>query len=1250
MANKPPASGYRTPPPSDRDNGSRRQPLFATEVPLLGAVTVDLPLSEPLVVRLNRDRLDLGLGLGLHIHFSTPLPPLDIRKVGLDLHSFEVCLTAESLGPLAEQLVSIGVREVSGRLLGIDPVGYQGPGDSLLSAFLDGLDGDELGRRKFYEAALPLGFDLGVWMAPTSELGLELTGEQLDLTLTQPLVLEAPLIRLGLGGLTYRFSDGHLLLRERTPDAMFLRRWFNVALIFVLGFYARRMLRSYLPPTMATPGYNLFTDPDLKTNLAALRSRLQPQSARADDTASRRMFADLFEAGLTCDEPPAGARVLHRLSPRPGINLAVCSGELAVHVEKDATHVGVAAPAGIFVHCDQIPDLASLRLRGAELGLPDGRLSLDLEPKPGPFIEALILHLGNELVLPRIPTTVRPHLGIWVDSPGAAHVLFERALGDRLFSVRARANTRLDLDYTPQAIVAKIEPPLDLLVDGSLEFLPNLEVSGVRYSLTDGSVELVTSPEVGALEQTVLSAAVLLASPMMPAVIRPSKPTPRTPPPDLEKTHARVLLSRATPAGPVAVRLAESDQLTVRLTPTCVEVTSAQHIVVHAPIFGLAIEFSRATVDLQTGKVALDLNPQSGDLVADVVSSLVRRLALEQLRRLLPAEPKAGEPWVLRTVELRPGEQLSLSLPPEGSLTVVRTTNHLTLRAERGLRVTTDASLPTPEFSVHELDWDLANNKFSVTTSPRVGPLTQQLTNRLLDRLIPAAFTQWLTYLGLPKPPERTAKSPPPLHGPIVVEHTVPQLGATRVALDLDHSARVAVSREFIELTFGRGLTLRSLSLDFTVKLVCARLNLATRSLDVATEPALGDLEHQILRRAAGKFLEHVLTNILPDNAANTDEYEVVLTVGRQSPAGPIHVCLPPGRNFEFALDKKGCGLRSTAGIRLRGNPEVLSWLPAFSLHELRYAFASGDMSIDISGIEERYYHEEDDVSPITEAICAHLFRLFVGPRVPALTERLGFVRHPAPPEIQLPSDRIGLFAGEVGAIGALFITMDPDDTLTIRASGEEVSINCLLGLQLAMPKLRLQLEIRHARYHPQSGEVQLGGLGQLENAIIEGVLRKRFAAKKPDSGTLEPLGAMLENLPITPDGKRKLYESSVVTLYMHPKARFTVRCGAEGLELLADPPITVDGPSIVDYHFEGLTFEFSEGKFHVEMANEGKVPDILTDILISKIEKKLGQLFLPLLPAPMRKRSYNLAEDPNSVETIATLFANVSSAKTKRG
>ncbi len=1251
MANKPPASGYRTPPPSDRDSGPGRQPLFAADVPLIGGVEVDLPLVEPLTLQLDRNRVGLDLGRGLHIQFSAPVPPFDLRHIGLCLNNFDVTLAAEGLGPLAERLASIGVREVSGRLLGIDPVGYTGPGDSLVSDFLDSLDGDGCGCRKFYEVALPFGLELGVWLSPASQITVEATGEQLTIFTTEPVVFRAPLIRLGLFGIVYRFSDGHLELRDRTPDASFVREWLNAVLLFVIGFWARRMLRNSLPAAMISPGYNLFTDPDLQQNLAALRHRLGPARRPAEATGGSA-FAHMFDAGLTCDDLPANARVLHRVNPRPGIDLALCTDDLKkVHVQKDPTHVGISAGAGLFVHCDQIPDLASIRIRGADVELPSGALKLDLDPAPGPVVAALIRHVSDLLILPRVPAFVRPHIGLGVESPGAAHELLRRTLsGGRELKVLAQADTSLNVDYTPEALLASIEPPLKVELGGSLGFLPNLNLSKIRYALADGQVALTTDPAVGPLEQSVLSALVLLASPMMPAVVRPAKPGAFAPvPADLETTHSRILLSRATPAGPIAIRLSDSDRLTVRLTPTRVEFESSHHIVVHAPMIGLALEFKAAGLDLASGAVTLDLTPECGAFVTHVASSAVKELALDHLRRLLPKPPKPGAPWELRRVEVRPGEALRLSLPADGAMTVVRTPNHLTVRAERGVRVQVEGSLPAPEFSLHELDWHVADNSWSVTTSPKVGPVTQALVNRVIDRFLPATLTKWLCYLGLPEPPAHTSKVPPPLHGPVLFEYPLPQLGPARVALDRDHSLRVGVSREQLELTFGRGLLLRSLGLDLSVKVLSARLSLGTRTIDVETEPALGDLEHQILRRAVGQVLESALSNILPEAGNDTEESEVVLTVGRKTKAGPVHICVPPGRGFEYILDKKGCALRSTAGIQLRGTSEALAWLPEFSLHELRYTFQSGDMSIDISGIEERFYHEEDDVSPITEAICAHIFRLMVAPKIPKIADRLGFVRHPQPPEIELPTERIGLFAGELGAVGGLFITMDPDDTLTIRASGEEVSVNCLLGLQLALPGLRLQLEIRHARYHPKSGEVQLGGLGQLENAIVEEVLRKRFARKKTQNTDLEPLAALLENLPITKDGKRKLYESKVVNLYMHPKARFTVRCGAEGIELLTDPPITVDGPSIVDYHFEGVSFEFSEGRFRVEMANEGNVPDIFTDIVIGQIEKKLGQLFLPLLPQAMRDTSYNLAEDPNSVETIATLFANVSTARGKR-
>ncbi|MGB1016609.1 MAG: hypothetical protein ACPG4T_20900, partial [Nannocystaceae bacterium] len=651
----------------------------------------------------------------------------------------------------------------------------------------------------------------------------------------------------------------------------------------------------------------------------------------------------------------------------------------------------------------------------------------------------------SSMVLPRVPETLRPHIGLGVADPAAEHQLARRDLGNgREVVVVAKANTRIDLDYTPEAVVASVNPPLAIELRGPLDFLPNLALGQVRYALSNGALDLVTSPCVGELEQALLSAAMMVAAPLLPAVVRPNTPGTFAPPAeDLTTTHGRVLHQQATPAGPVFARLSDADQLTVRLSPSSLQIDSSHGIVIHAPTLGLAIEFTAAEIDLARGDVSLTLKPACGELLTRVASSAVAALALPQIKRHLPPPAKPGEPWVLRQVEVQPGEVIQLSVPPSGALTIVRTTNHLAVRAERGLRVSLTGSLSVPEFSLHDLGWDLTTNKWSVTTAPKIGPATQALANRVIEHFLPAALTDWLSYLGLPKPPPVTSKAPPPLHGPVVFARELPQLGSVKMALDLDHSLRVSISHEQIELSFGRGLTLRSLGLNFTVQVIAARLSLGTRFVEVETKPALGDLEHQILRRSTAQFLERVLSDILPEPSDTSGTFDSVLTLARKTHFGPVHVCLPAGRNLEFVLDKKGCALRSTAGAQLRGTSDILTWLPNFSLHELRYAFSSGDMSIDISGIEERFYQEEDDVSAITEAIFAHLFRLFVAPRVPDIALKLGFIRHTPPPEIHLPTERIGLFAAHIGAMGGLFITMDPDDTLELRASGEEVSINC---------------------------------------------------------------------------------------------------------------------------------------------------------------------------------------------------------------
>src|SRR5690606_15805257 len=197
------------------------------------------------------------------------------------------------------------------------------------------------------------------------------------------------------------------------------------------------------------------------------------------------------------------------------------------------------------------------------------------------------------------------------------------------------------------------------------------------------------------------------------------------------------------------------------------------------------------------------------------------------------------------------------------------------------------------------------------------------------------------------------------------------------------------------------------------------------------------------------------------------------------------------GGSIDLHLDRDGLSLRSAAGLFVTG--EAIDWLPDFYLHDLSLRTIDGAIKLSISGISEQAYHESAPVSPVTEAVLSHLYKVLVAPRLPPVwAQRLGLPRPPIPAAPAHDPARMVVFGARLpGDYGDFEVSMDPADVITVTASEIEVAIASERGMSARMPGLRLALQLGGARYHLQTGEVQIGGLGQLENALVEALIRR---------------------------------------------------------------------------------------------------------------------------------------------------------------
>ncbi len=499
--------------------------------------------------------------------------------------------------------------------------------------------------------------------------------------------------------------------------------------------------------------------------------------------------------------------------------------------------------------------------------------------------------------------------------------------------------------------------------------------------------------------------------------------------------------------------------------------------------------------------------------------------------------------------------------------------------------------------------------------------------------------------------------APPPMRGPVVFTRSVPQLGAVELSLPADRSAALEIDQQAITLTFGAGVIAWVPSLRFRARLRGLEISFSPWTVDCDLDPALGSLERLVLQEAVTDLLREHSRLFWPDDHGCPEGHVTLLVLGRDEEWGPVRLSTPHGGGLALELDPEGVALVSSAGVVMQ-SPNF-DWLPSFRLNRVGYAFATGAIDIDISGISQRFYHEDDDVSPLTEAILSHLFKMLVAPKIPDMAALLGFVRHDPPPPLRPPFGRIKLLVEELSPeLGLMTLSMDPDDTITVRARDDEISLSCTLGLFIDLPKLRLQVEIKRVRYHPQSGEVQIDRFGQLENAVVEAVIARQYRAVMAKQGRVvadgqTPVTSFIDGCEMTRKGRILLatlkMRVNLVTVSMDPATRFALKFGADGLEFVANPPLFLDTPGFADFELGSIRYTFSDSRFKFAVKDDGLVPDFLTEMGFEMIAKWASDFFLPTLPPIMREPGYSLADDINPAETLAALIAGITAKAGKK-
>jgi hypothetical protein len=1281
------ASQYREPHEAPRAPGGvdgPREVLGRFSMPWLGDVDAELGLGRALRIEVDREGLELRPGSGLVLR-ARELPTVELRALQVDLVHGVVRSDADALGPFFDRVLTVALCSVLRQTLGWQP--GRSVAEHAARRWGGPLRADGLpvwARRAFPRATLGLDTQ--------TRLALAVDGGGVELTLSRPALLRVLGVGLHVVMVRYMFATGKLELRSAGVGP--LRRW----LLAVVAFLVNRWLRPRLPAAMRVPDYDLFADEGRRIHLRELlrrllgRARERDEASDTDDQAmgvgaggaphaqaragegrkagfagvvsltKTAVFTALQTLRVSADDMPTVTRSLFQIPLGPFGGLALCTDRGGpVTLIKYQGGLRLEAPLGLYLFADQFPELAELRVRrvifaGRERGEPN--LDLQTDPPLGALLRALLRRATHTQVLPRVPIERLREGGLFGSEDRTHHVLWRQGLaGDRALELRTAAGAEVTLTHEDEALVLSAPEGLELAFEGLP--LPSATLHRLVYDRERGTIEADGAPVLGPFGQTLL--AQLLRVHVVPRAPRGlglrGCPAP-TLDPELEQKYSALLFDLKLPAlGRLQVRMDPADTLAIELRPADIEVRSKQGVVLVAGDMKLTMTIRAARHALARHRLEVEAWPEPGEYVEALGGRLIEALLLPLLRKLLPMWPDATEdaPWELApllrgALADRLGVAMRLSLPPGAALTLHRSPDALDIGATAPLRIEPESPGLVAEFALKRLRWQPAGERIGLLTIPPAGPLAHDLARRLFAALTPDLVASTLARrLALPAP-----SSPPPRlatpHRPALFEVSPPLIGALALQADNKHALDLSLHRDGAELRFGEGMVLRAEKPGIAVTLRKLEVVFLPFTVRVDTVPTAGELEQHFLTHALRGLFARFMGLFWPTDRARRPEGEVLLELGAGQPWGPLELGVGPGGALELHLDHEGLAVQSTAGLFLAGG--AFGWLPGFRLHEFAYDFADGSVRLRISGVAERHYREREPVGPTTATIVSHLVRVLLAPRLPSWTQRLGMRVLPPPPPLEPAPQRIVVWRAQLPlGYARAELRMHPCDVLQLRASGEELAFESARELQVEVPGLHLRVPFTHARYHMRSGEVQVSGFGQLENALAEAVLRHALTRIDPSAAEPEAItiGDLLARFPVDDRGRHLLFADRLVRVLLAPDTTIVAHIEAEGLRVAADPGLQLDGVAGLDYLFAGLRYTFADAAFHLDIQRDGLLAGMFSGLLNREGEALLDSVLRPLLPQAMRIPGYSLATDPDPSATLAALLRTVSLGRLAR-
>jgi len=301
-------------------------------------------------------------------------------------------------------------------------------------------------------------------------------------------------------------------------------------------------------------------------------------------------------------------------------------------LSKTEQAVDLSAPRGLLLRAPSLPALAKLRIKRIHYVLGTDELRIDSDNDVGPAGELIIARMLRKFVVPQLPGALKPQTAapevdkaklkaypnvVYTQKLGALGTVDVRLAGGDTLGVRSDGET---------ATVYAKAGVLLVVPDAGIA----LVLKSVSLNTKTGAVDVAASETFGAFEKSALSdVAKKFALPIIEKHYK--QPT------QVARADQKVLYHFAGGGLDLDVCLDNGDAVQVEKNDKALTLSAGKGILLRSKPGGLlpaSVRLQRVRIDLATGAVVVDSNPDVGDLGELIATQALRELVLPHL----PAE------------------------------------------------------------------------------------------------------------------------------------------------------------------------------------------------------------------------------------------------------------------------------------------------------------------------------------------------------------------------------------------------------------------------------------------------------------------------------------------------------------------------------------------------------------------------------------------------------------------------------------